>query len=98
MSAEVIDHVAREKAQRALDQLDGHENLCAERYSNIHTRLGNIVKLLGFGGATLATVVISIIGYLSVKLIDVNDSDKAVLRAKVEILEAQQRPTGSTAR
>jgi hypothetical protein len=97
MSAEVIDHTARADAQRALDNIAGHEDLCAERYRNIH-ELGSLMKLLGWGGSLVATTIIGLIGYLSVSLINANDHDKEILRAQVELLQATQQHSGSTVR
>lgn len=93
-----VDQVARDQASKALSDLQGHEDLCAERYGNIHDKLGFITRLLGWGGATLATIVIGIIGGLSMRLSSAQDSDRGYLKAKVEFLEGQlQRPPQGSA-
>lgn len=79
----VVDPVARARADEAHTKIEAHEDLCAERYSNIHDKLGMIMKVMGWGGATLAITIISVMGFLAVRLIDANDS-------RLEQIEHQQ--------
>lgn len=90
MTEDVADHVARAMAQKALDKIESHEDLCATRYENITEKLGALMKVIGWGGSLVASVLIGLVGYLSVKLIDANSNEAATLRAKVEILEADR--------
>jgi hypothetical protein len=80
-----VDQIARDKAQKALDEIGSHEKLCAERYDNIHDKLGLVLKVLGWGGATIMTVLLGI----AARSMTVNDDQSAVLKAKVELLEQQ---------
>lgn len=47
----------------AYDKLEGHERLCAERYLNIHGRIDLLFKVIGWGGALVAGLAISIGGW-----------------------------------
>lgn len=100
--SEFVDSVARARAESAHGKIEAHEDLCAERYSNIHDKLNSMTKLIGWGGATLATGVMGLVAFLSVRVMDAPDADKARLQAQVEILQSQLRPqsaeTGSTVR
>lgn len=93
-----VDQVARDKAQEALSQIGAHEDLCAQRYDNIHDKLGLVLKVLGWGGGTIMTVLLGI----AARSMTLNSgpTDAAYFKAKAEILEQQQArpPAGSPAR
>jgi len=93
-----VDQVARDDAQKALAEIKGHEDVCLARYTNIHDKLGSITRLIGWGGTVLAGLVISVIGFLSVRVLDAPDPDKIRLQAQVEILQAQSRAPEPAAR
>lgn len=104
-----VDQVARDKAaaaqadaQRALDEMSSHENLCAERYGNINSALRTIKNILGWAGSTIFGLLTVTLGWLIVQQVNHNDSDKDLLRAQIEMLQRQSGPVvpspGSTAR
>lgn len=90
-----VDQVARDKAQKALDNIEGHEDLCAERYTNINDTLKTIKSILGWAGAAIFSVMAGTLGWLVAQQIGQNDSDKQMLRAQIDLL---QHPPASTAR
>lgn len=51
-----------QEAVHAHARLDGHEELCAERYTNINRRLERIEKILFWLFATLITTLITVLG------------------------------------
>lgn len=98
-----VDQVARDDAAKALDNIEGHERLCAERYGNINDTLKTIKSILGWAGGTIFTMLLATLGWLIVQQVSRNDDDKDLLRAQIESL-ARQVPaqpaaaSGSTAR
>lgn len=91
-----VDQVARNsagtadaKAQRALDEIAGHEDLCALRYGNIDETLKRIIRILGWAGTTVFALLISTLGWLIVQQVDHNDTDKAKLSTQVQVLQQQ---------
>lgn len=75
------------RADAAHDRIEAHEELCAERYGNIHGRLDQVVKILGWGGATVATVMIAVIGALLVRALNAPNVETERLKAQIEILQ-----------
>lgn len=77
-----VDQQARDAADDAMNRIDKHEAVCAERYRNLETslaagsaRMGRIDKgiegiasILKWGGATLVTTLIAAIGGLIMML------------------------------
>lgn len=101
-----VDQVARDKAnqaaadaEKALERMEGHEDLCAMRYGNINDTLTTIKHILGWAGTTIFGLLVATLGWLIVQQIDRSNDDTAVLHAQIELLK-QQVPatTGSTAR
>lgn len=78
---------ALSRADAAHDRIEAHEDLCAERYGNIHGRLDQVVKILGWGGTTIAMVMIGVIGFLLVRMIDSPSIETERLKAQIEILQ-----------
>lgn len=59
---ENVDHNARSLAQRALDRIDSHENICAERYAGIVSGLDKMNdRLTGYLVSTLGVAVFIIL-------------------------------------
>lgn len=88
----VIDAVARGRADEAHTKIDGHEQLCAERYQNIHDTLGTMKTILGWAGGSIFSLLVATLGWLVVQQVNQNTDDKAVLRAQVEMLQRQAQP------
>jgi hypothetical protein len=81
----IVDPVARARADEAHTKIEAHEDLCAERYSNIHDKLGMIMRVMGWGGATLATVIIAVMGFLAVRLIDASATRVQMLEQQMQV-------------
>lgn len=47
----------------AFAKIEGHEQLCAERYKNIHGRLNLLFKVIGWGGALAFSVTLALAGW-----------------------------------
>lgn len=92
-----VDQVARDDARTALDNIEGHEQLCAERYLNINETLKTIKSILAWAGTTIFGMLLATLGWLVVQSIDRNDGDKAVLRAQLELLQRQAAPAAANA-
>lgn len=100
------DTDTRSVAFKALDMgkantlaIEAHEDLCAERYANINTTVGDVkasVKeikaLLGWVGAAFFTVMVSGMGYLISLTISANHDAAAAAAAKIEMLQRQSPP------
>lgn len=81
-------------AQTAHDKINAHEDLCAERYAHIHTAIDGVkgsvsmvLRILAWGGTTLFTLLVMLIGFLAVRSIDNNDSEIESLKAQIQALE-----------
>lgn len=84
-----VDQVARDKATKAADDIEGHEALCAERYKNINDTLGTIKRILAWAGTTIFGLLVGTLGWLVVQQVNRNDNDKELLRAQIELLQQQ---------
>lgn len=58
-----LAQAAMDKATRAEFKIDGHELLCLERYKSIEASLSRITKLVTWGGITLATMILGLLGW-----------------------------------
>jgi len=86
---ETASHVAREAldlARKVEMRVDGHEDICAERYkrleeniSNVKSETGDIKKILAWAGTTGFAVILAVLGFLLKLQVDANtDMQKAV--------------------
>jgi len=92
-----VDTIARQDARQALNEIESHEDLCAERYGNINDTLRTIKSILGWAGGTIFMMLIGVLGWLISQQVGRNDSDRAVLEAKIELLQRpMQQPTTTT--
>jgi hypothetical protein len=92
----VIDQLARDRAQKALEEISAHEQLCIERYDGIKDKIGLVLKVLGFGGGTMMTILLGMAAHSWTA----SNDQQAYLNAKVDmLLERQQQqahaPEGS---
>lgn len=65
----------RQTVSGAYAKIEGHEELCSERYANIHGRIDLIFKVLGVGGLIL----ISVAGWSLNRLADKQDTQTQML-------------------
>lgn len=64
-------------------KIEAHEELCAERYKNIHGRLDLLFKVIGWGGAVAAGLAITIGGWGLNRLYEGQQQQNAVLQQLV---------------
>lgn len=93
-----IASLALTRAEEAHTKLDGHEDLCAERFAHIHTAIGGvtssvstILKILAWGGTTLFGLLIAMLAFLGARTMSTNDTEVEMLRGQIERLEQNQR-------
>lgn len=60
-----------------------HEELCAERYKNIHESLATLKAIIAWGGSSLAALLLAVLAFLMVRLINNNDGELQRLRDQV---------------
>lgn len=76
----------RQTVAGAYAKLDGHEALCAERMLNIHGRINLLVKVVGWGGATAAALLIAVAGYGMNKIVDGQQEQlRLLMKVKAEV-------------
>lgn len=79
------------------DQL-GHEDLCAERYGNIHKEMAEIKGILKWAGGALFSVIIGLLGFLAAAQFNANDQARKVAESKIDLLERQLHQQAPAAR
>lgn len=86
---------ADHEASAANARIMAHEALCAERYARIEITIDSvkstvsaILKVMAWGGSTVAVVMLSLISFLTVRLLNANDLQTTQLQAHVQQLEA----------
>lgn len=67
----------------AYEKIEAHEDLCAERYKNIHEKLGDLKGTLNKAVWGIVTVLISVIGWMAVQLWDGTQARIAEMPAAV---------------
>lgn len=65
----------RQTVSGAYDRIAAHEDLCSERYKNIHGRIDLIFRVLGVGGMLL----IGVAGWSLNRLADKQDAQTQML-------------------
>lgn len=73
----------RQTVAGAYDKIAAHEDLCAERYKNIHESLGDLKDSASTSKKTLWGVLLTLLGFMAVQLYTANDAR----------LEALERPS-----
>lgn len=88
---------AMARANEAHLKIESHEDLCAERYANIHTALGGVEKtvdrvlsVLAWGGSGLVALLLVVLGFFMTRAISNNDQQVAAMRAQITLLTAPQ--------
>lgn len=69
--------------------MEAHEDLCAERYGNIHAAIGRIEGILKWAGVTGFGVIITLLGFLLAQQVQANDRATKDSAAKIELLQRQ---------
>lgn len=80
------------KAERALQAVDSHEDICAERYRNINEKIGTIFKLLAWGGTTALMLILGLLGFLAKTQFDSMKARDDTTQQIAEILRRQSPP------
>jgi hypothetical protein len=76
---------AMDLATAADNKINAHEDLCAERYKNINDSLSLIMKFIGWGGAAMAGLVLSLLAWSLNEQVKTNRND-------IQVLESRQLP------
>lgn len=91
-AAEAYNH-----AQAAHEKVEAHEDLCAERYAHINTKLdgvnatvGTILKILAWGGTTIFGLLMGCLVFFATRSLSTNDAQIDALKDQVEALQTQQ--------
>jgi len=72
---------AMDLAREADNKINAHEDLCAERYKNINDSLSRITKLMGWGGALLAGMILGLLGWSLNSQVEANKDAISALRS-----------------
>lgn len=82
--------LALSKAEAAEFKVEAHEDLCAERYkrledsiSTVRDAVQTILKIIGWGGSLLATVLIGLAAYFGARSMTNNDTQLQTLQAQI---------------
>lgn len=80
-----------ERANEAHVKIEAHEELCAERYANIHNLIAGVqrtsstvLKLLAWGGSTVFMLLVGLLGFLASRAINSNDARVNQLQNQLE--------------
>jgi hypothetical protein len=76
-------------AKQTARDIEQHEDICAERYAGIHTQIGDIKKLIGWGGGLALTTVLCVLGFLAAAQFNSNDQARRDQQTKIEALQQQ---------
>lgn len=75
-------------------RVTAHEELCAQRYDAIAASIDavkatvcSILRVLAWGGSTIAAVMLCLVGFLAVRVLNANDAEQGRLRDHVMQLE-----------
>lgn len=66
-----------------------HEDLCAERYGNIHAGLARLEGIFKWAGVTGFGVMITLLGFLVAQQLTANNEARRAADTKIELLERQ---------
>lgn len=85
-------------AQAAHDKVEAHEDLCAERYNHINTKLdgvnntvASIQKQLAWGGSIFVTILLGLIAFFGAMSMNKSDAEIDALKVQIERLESVQK-------
>ena len=88
---------AHQIAEGAHKAIASHEDLCAERYKNIHESLGTLKAIIAWGGSGLAALLLAVLAFLMVRLVTNNDGELQRLRDQVGQQYQQRAPLAAPA-
>lgn len=73
--------------------ITAHEDLCAERYGNIHAGLARLEGILKWAGVTGFGIIIALLGFLALQMLNANADARRAADTKIDLLERQlQQP------
>ena len=88
-----IAHSAKSDAEKALNKIEGHEELCAERYGNINTSIADLKKLNQWIISLFVGIMLSMLAWsLSDKAQTLSKRDDVLLREIQELRRATPIP------
>lgn len=81
---------ANDKAERALRDIEGHEDICAERYRNINEKLGMLFKIIAWAGGTGFLLIMGLLAFLAkTQFESINALQKAAVVQRADPLPPQ---------
>lgn len=92
MSERSVSEVAYEAlnlARQNARDIEGHEDICAERYQNIHEKLGMIFRIIAWAGGTGFLLIMGLLAFLAKTQFE---SIRALQSAAVQRVSAQPLP------
>ena len=84
-----LDEV-RQQSNENRNALETHERVCAERYANINSAIADIKGILKWAGTTLFGLIVATLAWSVSQQFAANESQKAALAAKIELLESRR--------
>lgn len=89
---------AMDSATSAHAKIDSHEDICAIRYQHLEDGLKRLTNLVGWGGATLAAVILAVLGWAMTALFDANDRAIEALQHANEAVVQSEPPSRGNSR
>jgi hypothetical protein len=90
--ATAVAYRALNAANKAQDDIVAHEDLCAERYANINTTIGEIKSILKWFGSTIFILLVGVAGWsIKAQLASSDDAQQAKLEAAIRGVVVQQQ-------
>lgn len=81
------------KADSVAQAQESHEEVCAERYKNIHEKLGMIFKIIAWAGGSAFLVIMGLLGFLAKTQFDtISEMSKATAQRTEQMERAQAQP------
>lgn len=71
----------RQTVAGAYQRIESHEDLCAERYANIHSAIGDLKTIAKWAAGGVVGLMVSLIAWMAVQLYAANN-------ARIEALES----------
>ena len=88
-SGSSVAYAALALAQSNEQAIGAHEDLCAERYGNIHKEIAELKGLFKWGGVTGFGLLMTVLGFLVVQMLNANTEARKAADTKIELLERQ---------
>lgn len=81
---------AMAKAEQNARDIEGHEDICAERYENIREKLGMLFKIIAWAGGSAFAIVMGLLAFLAKTQFDQIKTLQSAVGQRTELLERAQ--------